>query len=604
MSNFYHERTSLLCYILVKEWLISNGQCVVVLHLCRLFQGNGSMAYSDGSTYVGIWREGKRVEGIETLSNGDVYEGKFINDCRQGKGTLKTKDGLVTKHGLWDGDVLKEGGELSITFGDGHVYIGDHINERPHGESLFTNEAVFARNNLSLTFHHCFAGFGKMEYADFGSGAVTYTGEFINGFRHGEGRCFFHSTGDEYEGDFVCDEPVELKVFQHNGSLSDNEVHELVDQITYPSEVDASEHSEMNSSQISILSGDTDDSTAMSSRDKHSSPKKQRRPKNSRQDSLNELKISIKSLSLAEIASGTPKLYLYQNGDTFKGRLDEDKKRQGPGVYRQSKTGSVYDGDWKDNMRHGVGVLTFASGLEYSGEFFNDAIHGQGTVTLIDSSVYTGSFFNGLFHGKGTLEESATKSVYTGEFSNGVRDGEGEEGYRDGTKYKGECRNGKRQGFGTFFDAEGNALYEGNWYEDAWHGKGTLFHHKHADSSWEGKYEGDFKQGKFCGNGIYTYTDQTIIEGQWLDGIPRDGDWTINYPDGSKFYGFATFRHPVDSLHDDVSGVSECSKQSVNKTSEVLRIPLPHGFGTLTYKSGQRYVGSFVYGDFDDSNRR
>jgi len=449
-----------------------------------------------------------------------------------------------------------------------------------------------------------------MEYADFGPGAVTYTGEFINGFRHGEGRCFFHNTGEEYEGDFACDEPVELKIFQHDGPLLDNEGEKLVDQITYPTEVDESEHggSEgLNSSQISVLSEDTEDSTAMSSRDKYCSPKKHSRSKNSKQgspNSPNELKISIKSLSLAELASGTPKLYRYQNGDTFKGRLDSDKQRQGPGVYRENKTGSVYDGDWKDNMRHGVGVLTFASGLEYSGEFFKDSIHGQGTVTLIDSSVYTGSFFNGLFHGNGTLEDSATKSVYTGEFSNGVREGEGEEGYHDGTKYKGEYMNGKRQGFGTLFDAEGNALYKGNWVEDAWHGKGTLFRHKQSGSSWEGIYEGDLKQGKFCGNGIYTYTDETIIEGQWLDDIPRDGDWTINYPDGSKFYGFATFRHPEDSLHDDVSGLSECSKTSATKTSDVLRIPLPHGFGTLTYKSGQRYIGSFVYGDFDDSNRR
>lgn len=548
----------------------------MISHSIRLFHGYGSMIYSDGSTYVGSWREGKRVEGIETLNNGDVYEGKFINGCRQGKGILKTKDGLVTKHGMWEDDVLKEGGELSITFGDGQVYFGDHVDERPHG-------------------------FGKMDYADCGPGVITYTGEFINGFRHGEGRCFFHGTGEEYRGDFAFDEPIALKIFQHDGPLIDDEGEELVDQTSYPNEVDASERSS-EASQISLLSGDTDNSTTSSTRDKRSITKKHD-PKKV-QDRLNEMKIAIKSRSLPEVASGTPKLYRYQNGDTFKGRLDKDKQRQGPGVYCESKTGSVYDGDWKDNMRHGVGVLSFASGLEYTGEFFEDAIHGQGTVTLIDSSVYTGSFFNGLFHGNGTLEESAAKSFYTGEFTNGLRDGEGVERYQDGTKYEGEYKNGKREGFGTLFDAEGKALYEGNWYEDAWHGKGTLFHHKQAGSSWEGKYEGDLKQGKFCGNGIYTYTDGTIIEGQWLDDIPRDGDWTINYPDGSKFYGFATFRHPEETCHDDASGVSECSKLSTTKTSEVLRVPLPHGFGTLTYKSGQRYVGSFVYGEFDDSNRR
>jgi hypothetical protein len=54
----------------------------------------------------------------------------------------------VTKHGMWEGDVLKEGGELSITFGDGHVYIGDHFDERPHGELtlatlLWSQKSVF-----------------------------------------------------------------------------------------------------------------------------------------------------------------------------------------------------------------------------------------------------------------------------------------------------------------------------------------------------------------------------------------------------------------------------------------------------------------------------
>ena len=577
--------------------------------LNRLFHGSfGTMIYSNGCTYVGSWREGKRVEGIETLPNGDVYEGKFINDCRQGKGTLRRKSGTtINKTGMWDGDVLKEGGELCITFGDGHVYIGDHIDERPHGKSVLITLLCPHMNKLSLTLGHCFTGFGKMEYADFGPGAVTYTGEFINGFRHGEGRCFFHSTGEEYEGDFVCDEPVDLNVFQHDGPLleeSNSGGEQLDDQIDYPTQayhldkglqLRSSEHS----SQISLLSVDTEDSTAMSSRDKNQSPKKASRSKN-------ELKISFKSLSLSDVTENAPKLYRYQNGDTFKGRLDEKKQRQGPGVYCEKRTGSIYDGEWKDNSRHGVGVLAFASGLEYSGEFFKDSIHGQGTITLIDASVYTGSFFNGLFHGNGTLEEvTATNRVYTGEFSNGVRDGEGEEGYSDGTRYKGEYRNGKRQGFGTFFDPEGNELYQGNWYEDALHGKGTMFRHKNAGSSWEGKYEGDLKQGKFCGNGIYTYTDETIIEGQWLDDIPRDGDWTINYPDGSKFYGFATFRHPEDSLHcDDASGLSGCSTKGSITKSDALRVPLPHGFGTLTYKSGQRYVGSFVYGDFDDSNRR
>ena len=55
-----------------------------------------------------------------------------------------------------------------------------------------------------------------MEYADLGSGESAYTGWFVNGFRHGEGRCFFHKTGEEYEGEWACDEPIGLDLFQHN----------------------------------------------------------------------------------------------------------------------------------------------------------------------------------------------------------------------------------------------------------------------------------------------------------------------------------------------------------------------------------------------------
>jgi hypothetical protein len=56
-----------------------------------------------------------------------------------------------------------------------------------------------------------------MDYADTGSGTSNHTGWFVNGVRHGIGRCFFHKTGEEYEGEWVCDEPIELKIFQHHG---------------------------------------------------------------------------------------------------------------------------------------------------------------------------------------------------------------------------------------------------------------------------------------------------------------------------------------------------------------------------------------------------
>jgi hypothetical protein len=283
------------------------------------------------------------------------------------------------------------------------------------------------KDNFSLSNEHiCFLGFGKMDYADIGSGAFSYTGEFINGFCHGEGRCFFHKFGEEYEGDFVCDEPVGLKLFQHHGPILEEaecDGGEIADEITFPSpiapETDETQRrrcstgsAKSNSSQVSLLSLESAYSAISHEKrqdSKKASPKNQTSPK--------------EFLSLIDRTTVSSKLYRYQNGDTFKGRLDNNQMRQGGGMYRSHKTGSVFVGEWKDNMRHGFGVLTFASGLEYSGEFFNDSIHGQGIITLIDASVYTGSFVDGLFHGYGTLEDASNNIVYTGEFSMGCETG-------------------------------------------------------------------------------------------------------------------------------------------------------------------------------------
>ena len=186
------------------------------------------------------------------------------------------------------------------------------------------------------------------------------------------------------------------------------------------------------------------------------------------------------------------------------------------------------------------------------------------------------------------LEDEDHSRVYFGEFEYGERSGEGEETFSDKSRYKGGYNNGERNGMGVLFSPDGSELYRGEWYDDLRHGKGLLLHHRQEGSTWEGSYEGDFNYDTLSGNGRYTYTDGTSIEGQWLDDTPRDGDWSIKYTDGSKFYGFATFQHS-----------EEKSVMSDGSRFDFLRVPLPHGFGSLTYPSGQRFVGSFVYGEFN-----
>lgn len=98
-----------------------------------LFHGSGTMVYADGSKYAGTWYQGCRVEGTEILANGDVFEGSFHENVREGRGVLTRKTSRITTSGVWNRNVLVEGVDLSITFADGHRYVGDHVHSRPHG---------------------------------------------------------------------------------------------------------------------------------------------------------------------------------------------------------------------------------------------------------------------------------------------------------------------------------------------------------------------------------------------------------------------------------------------------------------------------------------
>ena len=68
-------------------------------------------------------------------------------------------------------------------------------------------------------------------------------------------------------------------------------------------------------------------------------------------------------------------------------------------------TGDVYEGDWKDNLRHGSGTFTCAAdGKIYEGEFADGLKHGRGTLTLPSGDAITGNWDRG--HVSGGVEFS------------------------------------------------------------------------------------------------------------------------------------------------------------------------------------------------------
>lgn len=55
----------------------------------------------------------------------------------------------------------------------------------------------------------------------------------------------------------------------------------------------------------------------------------------------------------------------------------DDEKRNG-NVRRRYKDGSIYDGEWQANSKHGFGLMKYPDGSTYEGEWKNNFRHGYG----------------------------------------------------------------------------------------------------------------------------------------------------------------------------------------------------------------------------------
>ena len=80
----------------------------------------------------------------------------------------------------------------------------------------------------------------------------------------------------------------------------------------------------------------------------------------------------------------------------------------------------------------------------------------------------------------------------------------------NGSKYVGEWKEGKYHGQGTYTFANGSK-YVGEWKEGEYHGEGTSTH-SNGD-----KYVGEWKESKYHGYGTYTSADGTSWRGYFMN---------------------------------------------------------------------------------------
>jgi len=186
-----------------------------------------------------------------------------------------------------------------------------------------------------------------------------------------------------------------------------------------------------------------------------------------------------------------PKEIEFENGDSYRGDVDEDGRPHGGGRMDYELNGyyASYDGLWQHGKRCGKGHYhKFSKGggashsYDYKGEWLDDKEHGQGRSVQSDetgvhlstvSEVYTGGFREGKRHGHGVVERdnfdgrfTDGKDRFEGGFEDGRTVGHGVWEYANRDRFEGEfCDYFNKNGHGIYTFADGGK-FEGDWKDN------------------------------------------------------------------------------------------------------------------------------------------
>ena len=93
----------------------------------------------------------------------------------------------------------------------------------------------------------------------------------------------------------------------------------------------------------------------------------------------------------------------FDNGDIYEGSF-KDGLKHGKGKLKTRNKRS-YEGDWKNDKHHGFGINTFPNGKIYTGNFIKGKPDGDGQWTYTDGRIYNGTWVNGAFLNKDNTSE-------------------------------------------------------------------------------------------------------------------------------------------------------------------------------------------------------
>jgi len=123
-----------------------------------------------------------------------------------------------------------------------------------------------------------------------------------------------------------------------------------------------------------------------------------------------------------------------------------------------------FEGEWKDNKKHGVGRIWWSNGDRYLGDWKNDCKDGHGFMIWENGDQYEGSWKNDLREGSNAIYLYANGGRFEGCYMNDERHGPGAYIWPDGDRFEGKWKAGGRNGRGVLITKNGTRI-EQEWNE-------------------------------------------------------------------------------------------------------------------------------------------
>ena len=170
-NNYFKNQKNKIDWDKVKIKFLQNNEFFIgILEAEEKYPKKGILIASNGDYYDGEFVNGKKEgEGKLIYMNGNGYEGTFAAGSQNGKGKLTQIDGEIYE-GDWKNG--KMNGQGLRIHSNGDKYIGNHLNNARNGKGTY----FFANGDL-------------------------YNGDWVNGNANGRGVLKFRN-GDVYDGDF------------------------------------------------------------------------------------------------------------------------------------------------------------------------------------------------------------------------------------------------------------------------------------------------------------------------------------------------------------------------------------------------------------------